>query len=146
METETPKPELFTESVPAGKRTYHVNVKVSREGVKYLNVVESKRKEDGSYERNSVIVFEEHLKDLLASLKKALVHFNYTPKPEKSHMEELKEKFYNAYQPWTQEEDDKLELLFCEKKTVKELSETFQRNEGAIRSRIKKLELKEKYV
>ena len=61
-------------------------------------------------------------------------------------MEELKEKFDHAYQPWTQEEDDKLELPWCEKKTVKQLSEILQRNEGAIRSRIKKLELKEKYT
>ena len=51
----------------------------------------------------------------------------------------------NAYMPWTQEDDDKLEQLFCEGKTTKELSEIFQRKQGAIRSRMKKLELEEKY-
>ena len=51
----------------------------------------------------------------------------------------------NAYNPWTKEDDDKLELLFCEGKTTNELSEIFSRNKGAINSRIKKLELKEKY-
>ena len=51
----------------------------------------------------------------------------------------------NAYNPWTKEDDDKLELLFCEGKTATELSEIFARNKGAINSRIKKLELKEKY-
>lgn len=51
----------------------------------------------------------------------------------------------NAYMPWTQEDDDKLERLFCEGKTTKELSGIFQRKQGAIRSRVKKLELKEKY-
>jgi hypothetical protein len=51
----------------------------------------------------------------------------------------------NAYMPWSKEDDDKLELLFCEKKSIKELSEIFCRNSGAIRSRIKKLELEEKY-
>lgn len=51
----------------------------------------------------------------------------------------------NAYKPWTQEDDDKLEQLFCEGKTTKELSEIFQRKPGAIRSRVKKLELEEKY-
>jgi (p)ppGpp synthase/HD superfamily hydrolase len=51
----------------------------------------------------------------------------------------------NAYMPWTKEDDDRLELLFCEGKTTKELSEIFQRKQGAIRSRIKKLELEEKY-
>lgn len=45
----------------------------------------------------------------------------------------------------TQGDDNKLELLFCEGKNVKELSEIFARNNGSIQSRIKKLELKEKY-
>lgn len=51
----------------------------------------------------------------------------------------------NAYMPWTQEDYDKLEQLFCEGKTTKELSEIFQRKQGAIRSRVNKLELEEKY-
>lgn len=51
----------------------------------------------------------------------------------------------NAYERWTMEDDEKLELLFCEGKTVKELSAIFGRNEGSINSRIKKLELREKY-
>lgn len=51
----------------------------------------------------------------------------------------------HGYLPWTNESDEKLELFYCEGKTVKELSEIFGRTNGAIRSRIKKLELKEKY-
>ena len=51
----------------------------------------------------------------------------------------------NVYMPWTQEDDDKLEQLFREGKTTKELSEIFRCKQGAIRSRVKKLELKEKY-
>lgn len=51
----------------------------------------------------------------------------------------------NAYEKWTAENDEKLEILFCEGKKVKELSEIFKRNHGAIRSRIRKLELKLKY-
>lgn len=50
-----------------------------------------------------------------------------------------------AYERWTTEDDERLELLFCEGKTVKELMSIFERNEGAIESRIKKLELREKY-
>lgn len=51
----------------------------------------------------------------------------------------------NAYEKWSTEDDEKLELFFCEGKSVAELSEIFKRNKGAIRSRINKLELKEKY-
>ncbi|PSK89891.1 hypothetical protein [Taibaiella chishuiensis] len=51
----------------------------------------------------------------------------------------------NAYERWTEEDDERLELLFCEGKSVRELMNIFARNEGAIESRIKKLELREKY-
>lgn len=59
--------------------------------------------------------------------------------------EEVRKSHKQAYEPWTTEADEKLEVLFCEGKSIKELSELFGRNDGAIRSRIKKLELKEKY-
>ena len=60
-------------------------------------------------------------------------------------VEKIREKHKHAYMPWTEEDDNKLELLFCEGKSTKELSELFGRNKGAINSRIKKLELKVKY-
>lgn len=51
----------------------------------------------------------------------------------------------NAYSKWSLEDDQKLETHFCEGKSIRELSKLFGRNLGAIRSRIEKLELKEKY-
>jgi DNA-directed RNA polymerase specialized sigma24 family protein len=59
-------------------------------------------------------------------------------------IEEIRQTHSQAYIPWAKDEDEKLELLFCEGKTSKELAEIFQRNIGAINSRIKKLGLKEK--
>lgn len=65
---------------------------------------------------------------------------------KKTYTKEKKQQAHkNAYERWSTEDDEKLELLFCEGKTVKELSAIFARNEGAIESRIKKLELREKY-
>lgn len=51
----------------------------------------------------------------------------------------------NAYQPWSKSDDEKLEILYFAGKTTEELSVYFKRNKGAIQSRIKKLELVEKY-
>ena len=65
MENTTTKSPIFTETIPAGKRTYHVDVKTSREGVKYLSIAETKRKDDGSYDRNSVIILKNTLKTSL---------------------------------------------------------------------------------
>ncbi|MEO4005352.1 hypothetical protein [Flavobacterium sp. CAU 1735] len=50
----------------------------------------------------------------------------------------------NAYMKWTKDDDEKLEQLFCEGKSIKELCEIFGRNNGAIKSRINKLELYQK--
>lgn len=60
-------------------------------------------------------------------------------------METIREKHKNAYMPRTNEDDEGLELLYCEKTPLEELSSIFGRNAGAIQSRINKLQLKEKY-
>lgn len=47
----------------------------------------------------------------------------------------------NAYKPWIREDDDMLVQLFSQGKTLKELSDIFQRKPGAILSRMKRLQL-----
>lgn len=61
------------------------------------------------------------------------------------YIELQRQTFKNAYSKWTKEDDDKLEILFCKGLSISELSNEFGRNNGAIRSRINKLELGEKY-
>ena len=56
-----------------------------------------------------------------------------------------REKNRDAYKPWTPNLDEELTILFCEGSNVRDLSKHFGRTKGAIRSRIKKLELEEKY-
>jgi superfamily I DNA/RNA helicase len=52
----------------------------------------------------------------------------------------------NAYKSWTQDEDDLLELLFVNGASLHEMAMKMGRKKGAILSRIKKKELREKYV
>lgn len=95
------------------------------------------------------MIFEENLKDFVDTFRNSLLKFKELQQPQtdikKYSVEKIRETHQKAYQPWTQEDDDKLELLFCEGKKVKELAHLFARKEGAIISRIKKLELNEKY-
>lgn len=138
--------EVKSIKVAAGKRTYFLDVKQTREGSTYLKLSESKRLDNGEYERHQVIIFEGDINNIVDALQIVLPYFESFKKPEiKSKMEQIKEKFSNAYKPWTEEDDFKLTELFCEGKKSKELSEIFQRNVGAINSRIEKLELKGKY-
>ncbi len=60
-------------------------------------------------------------------------------------VEKIREKHSGAYRPWTTELDEELTLMYCEGINVRDLSKHFERTKGAIRSRIKKLELEELY-
>lgn len=59
--------------------------------------------------------------------------------------EATRSKYPNYLKAWTSEDDRKLEQMWCEGASVKKLALTFGRNPGAIKARIEKLELEEKY-
>lgn len=61
--------------------------------------------------------------------------------PELSYMEKQKQEFAHAYAPWTDDEEQALISLHRIGKTVSEIGAILQRNNGAIRSRLKKLGL-----
>ena len=56
-----------------------------------------------------------------------------------SYIEQQRLKHSKAYVQWTEDEDKKLIELHAIGKTIEELCKIFERNEGAIKSRIKKL-------
>ena len=60
--------------------------------------------------------------------------------PELSYMDRQKLLYSKAYAPWTEEEEKDLLLYYQQGKTIAELVEIFQRNAGAIRSRLRKLD------
>lgn len=64
--------EIFSTRLILPNRTYFLNVKENRMGDLYLNIVESKNKESGGFERQSVIVFAEDLPYFLGEFDKAL--------------------------------------------------------------------------
>ena len=81
-------------------------------------------------------------------------NFSYTAKRQQQKLYEPASKNYfsvvretkkDAYRPWTNELDDQLTELYCKGKTLPELALHFGRTKGAIRSRIKRLELEDLY-
>lgn len=134
--------ELFSEKITKGARTYFFDIKKTEGGDLYLSISESKRTDDG-FDRHRVLVFEEDFNDFKAAFNRVAKKIASLNKSYS--LDDIREKHPQAYQPWSLEDDEKLETLFCEGKSVKELASFFERNDGAIRSRIKKLELKEKY-
>jgi superfamily I DNA/RNA helicase len=60
-------------------------------------------------------------------------------------VEKIREKHSDAYAPWTVELDNELTEMYCMGISARDMAKHFGRTTGAIRSRIKKLELEEKY-
>ena len=64
--------ELFSTRVLLPNRTYFFNVKENRMGDLYLNIVESKNRETGGFDRQSVILFAEDLQEFLKGFDESL--------------------------------------------------------------------------
>ena len=61
------------------------------------------------------------------------------PAPQESYMNRQRRLHRNAYAKWTGEDDRTLQARFMAGASVSELAAAFNRNEGAIRSRLRKL-------
>jgi len=67
-------------------------------------------------------------------------------KKEKAYLvDEIRTKHKDAYNPWTPELDEELSTQYCEGVSVEKMAKYFGRTQGAIQSRIKKLELRDIY-
>jgi hypothetical protein len=64
--------EIFSTSVGLQNRTYFFNVKENRLGDLYLNIVESKNRDSGGFERQSVILFADDLTEFLQGFDESL--------------------------------------------------------------------------
>jgi len=60
---------LFSEKVPAGKRTYFFDLKENQQGSKVLKITES-RKNEGDFIRHSVLIFQEDFSKIFDALEK----------------------------------------------------------------------------
>ena len=140
------KDEIYSDKIIKGSRTYFFDIKKSENEDLYLKISESKKTQDG-FDHFRIMVFEENLKDFATAFKKAIEKFKSLKKQkDKTYsVEKIRETHKKAYLHWTQEDDNKLKTLFYEGKKVEELAKIFERKKGAVSSRIKKLELQEKY-
>ncbi|AEF85511.1 conserved hypothetical protein [Treponema primitia ZAS-2] len=64
--------ELFSTTVALQNRTYFFNVKENRLGDLYLNIVESKNRDTGGFDRQSVILFADDLTEFLQGFDESL--------------------------------------------------------------------------
>jgi 3-hydroxymyristoyl/3-hydroxydecanoyl-(acyl carrier protein) dehydratase len=77
---------LFTEKVPAGKRTYFLDVKEDHRGSKILKITES-RKNDGEFIRHSVMIFQEDFDKIFDAFEKTKGFIKTLPAPARREEE-----------------------------------------------------------
>jgi hypothetical protein len=64
--------ELFSTRVLLQNRTYFFNVKENRMGDLYLNIVESKNRDVGGFDRQSIVLFADDLQEFLKGFDESL--------------------------------------------------------------------------
>ena len=132
--------ELYSEKLCAGSRTYFFDMKESVDGTKYLTIRESRKGSGESYEGSWIMVFEEDLSGFCNSVRRSVEFAIGAQKT--SYVEEMRRKHPKAYSNWTAEEDATLTSEHAQGKTIDQLAREFQRQPGAIRSRLRKLGLR----
>lgn len=100
-----------------------------------IHILGEELKEDKSELYNSKIIKSSAQKQVVSTLSK---EGNYS-------IDLIREKHKDAYKRWNEELDDELTVMYCEGLKIKDMAVHFGRTKGAIKSRIKKLELEELY-
>ncbi len=80
--------EIFSSKASTGKRTYFFNIKENRHGDLFLNMVESKKHGETSFERHSIIVFDEDLEIFLGEFEKAVEYMKNNKKQKRVYKRE----------------------------------------------------------
>jgi hypothetical protein len=130
--------ELFIEKVSAGKRTYFISVRKAPKGSSYLVIAESIKNNDGTLTRNSVMVYDDHIKDVNNATQKAI---QFMQKRTESHFdrEKVRAKSPNEFKNWTEDEEALLKKEHAKGKSIEDLSKEFSRSVNAITHRLEKL-------
>ena len=118
----TLQPQETSARFVAGSRHYFFDLKQSEHGP-YLTITESKP-DHGTFQRQRLLIEAEHIEKFLDAIRAVA-------RPE----------IANSYSAWSQEEDDRLRSEVAAGKGIAEIAAEHKRAKGAIRSRLKHLEI-----
>jgi hypothetical protein len=135
------KQSLYTTSVESKTRSFYFDIKEAENGSNYLIISEVKTKNDGTTERRQIFIFENEIAQVASKVTSSLVNFTRKETTRDARIARAKQKYANAYEPWTKKEDADLALLFKQGNNTMTISEELQRQPGAITIRLEKLSL-----
>ena len=138
--------ELYAARQQAGNRTHFFDVKKGPAGQVRLEITESKRKDDG-FERHCVMVFEEDVSRFVSELLKAVsaigdVDGRGQRRRVPPRIAAIRAEHPRAYEKWNENEDDWLRRELDAGIAVAEIAKLHKRQQSAVKSRIKHLEIR----
>lgn len=109
-----------------------------------LKITQSKNIGSENFRREKIFIDRNELLQFREAINKAIEYWSLEikeeKKPERKYtLEDKRQQHGNAYLPWEKAADEYLIRLYEEGKSIQELADIFERNNGAIRSRLKKL-------
>ena len=107
----------------------------------YLKITQSKFLGSDERRREKIFISRSELIEFRNAINKVINYWNLEIKEKSAKKINKAELPGNAYLPWEKEADEYLTSLYKEGKSIKELTEIFERQKGGIRSRLKKLGL-----
>jgi Protein of unknown function (DUF3276). len=135
---------LHTELIRSGNRSFFFDIKQSEKGNAYLTINITQKQEDGTYNRDKITIFENEMVKFGEGMMRAMINFRQTGR--EAIIETAREKYPNAFSPWTKTEDKTLTDLYVKEVEIIEISQQLGRNENGIKARIEKLKLDPKYA
>jgi hypothetical protein len=128
--------ELMNLKVPAGSRTFYLDLKQDDDGGRYLSISEIDKR---GTDRSRILIDESHLAKLHQAIGTILERLNSKPKSESYTLEEKRREHRRAYEAWTAREEHRLRDAYQSGATIGDLAEEFGRAPTAVLSRLYQL-------
>ena len=130
--------EVMSVRVDAGSRTLYVDLKQNADGSRFVSISEVKRDGDA---RSRILIDEEYLPELFRALNAVLEFLAPKGRGKTYTVDEKRRTHPHAYEPWTDEEDQRLRAESGHGLSIDQLAQAHGRTATAIRARLELLGL-----
>jgi len=133
---------LFEGRVATGRNTFFIDAKQAKNDHYYISVTDSRKQEDGTFQQQKVIVFEESVKGFRETLTEACKMIEQLSENRREEeITEIRKTHPRAFMKWEDKEEAKLQKLFKKGINIEELSREFGRSPGSLLARLERLGL-----
>ena len=132
--------QLHSRQFTIEENTYFFDVEKQSNDELMFSITQITKEEKG-VERSKITLSGKAIDEFGFAFADCLCFLKENEKTKSYSVDEKRKGHAKAYMPWLPEDDEKLIKLFSLGKSTEELSKVFERNNGAINSRLSKLEL-----